>query len=789
MKGTVVGNWIIGDKIGEGGMGQVYLATHKSLGNQAAIKVLFHALANDQRFRERFYQEAQSQSSLQHPNIAQVLDYVEQDGQYFLVVEYFPGGTLADYMDRHAGPVNPALALRWIKQSLLALDYAHQNRIIHRDIKPSNIMLDGRNEAHVVDFGIALVMGGRRMTSTGMAIGTAEYMSPEQITNPKGVDHRTDVYSMGIVLYEMLTGRIPFEAETEFIVKAAQVNDPPPPPCSINPSIPAALEQLVMKALAKDPNYRYVSCGEFLRVIEAFEQTGQGPVFDPVSTIRPKTTVEKPKTTVEPQPPPPLRTQQKTSPKPSKSGKWILALAAVLVLIFLAGGAGVYYWMNSPSKLDRYFKMRDALETNRPWSQVESEYRQKVGKGPSDTLDYGMLIEALMRQHKYAEAEKMALTAISKEPNEPLWSDLLGDALSSQSKKEEAEKAYKKAADSETVPAERHVYSGDNWRIQGNNALAETDYREAVKLKPDRPLLKIILADILEAEKKWPEAESLIREAIRLSPNNASHHGSLASNLLAQEKTEEAEREAREAVRLNSYDSEHRVLLGRMLEKQNKTEDAITEYKQAVELNPQEANYHNVLGVALGKVNRWDEAEIEHAEAVKIDPDNGVSQFNLGVARYGQEKWASAETPLREAVRLESDYAPAHGYLALTYFQQEKWAPAERSFRRAIELDPENAYYQNRFGRTLIKLGDPSNWGEAELAFRRATEQEPNVAAYHSDYGDALVLQLSLLKIEMKLEAARDEYQKAVDIEPNNQNYIQKRDQAQQALDEMKQQQ
>src|SRR5262245_57375966 len=151
MRGTVVGNWIIGDKIGEGGMGQVYLAKHNSLGSHVAIKVLFHALANDPKFRERFFQEAQSQSSLKHPHIARVLDYVEQSGQYFLVVEYLEGGTLAEAIDRSKGLVEIQKALQWTMQALSALDYAHQRGIIHRDVKPSNIMLDREGNAHVMD--------------------------------------------------------------------------------------------------------------------------------------------------------------------------------------------------------------------------------------------------------------------------------------------------------------------------------------------------------------------------------------------------------------------------------------------------------------------------------------------------------------------------------------------------------------------------------------------------------------------------------------------------------------
>src|SRR5262245_55943194 len=229
MQGTVVGNWIIGNKIGEGGTGHVYLAKHSLLGSYAAIKVLFHALANDPKFRERFFQEAQSQASLKHPHIAQVLDYVEQNGQYFLVVEYLEGGTLAEAINRAKGPIEIHKALQWSKQALSALDYAHRRRVIHRDVKTSNIMLDHEGAAYVMDFGIALVMGGRRITSTGMGIGTAEYMSPEQITRPKDLDHRTDVYSMGIVLYELLTGRVPFESEAHFPGPTAHVNEPPAP--------------------------------------------------------------------------------------------------------------------------------------------------------------------------------------------------------------------------------------------------------------------------------------------------------------------------------------------------------------------------------------------------------------------------------------------------------------------------------------------------------------------------------------------------------------------------------
>jgi serine/threonine protein kinase len=277
MQSATVGNWITERPLGEGGMGRVYLARHQHLNTLAALKVLYASLTNDQSFRDRFLREAQTQSQLQHPNIARVIDYIEQQGQYYLVVEYLSGGTLAEVIDDTHGPIDISCALAWTKQALYALDYAHQRGVIHRDIKPSNLMFDEAGNLKVMDFGIALVMGGRRLTSTGVTMGTPEYMSPEQIARPKEVDHRTDVYSIGIVLYEMLAGRAPFGGDSDFAIRAAQVNSPPPPLRYTNPAIPEALEQAVMKALAKDPNQRYSGCGEFINALERFSTSGPLP--------------------------------------------------------------------------------------------------------------------------------------------------------------------------------------------------------------------------------------------------------------------------------------------------------------------------------------------------------------------------------------------------------------------------------------------------------------------------------------------------------------------------------
>lgn len=266
MVGRRIGSWILGRELGRGGMGAVFEAHHVSLRTRAAVKVLSPGLETEESFRQRFRREADLQAQLRHPNIARVLDYLEDGGHWFLVVEYFERGSLAALLSHES--VSRQQSFAWAQQALAGLSHAHHKGIIHRDIKPANLLLTDNGEVVVADFGIARAPGGASLTTTGIVVGTPQYMSPEQIVTPDRVDHRSDIYSLGIVLYELLAGRKPFDSGSQFAILQAHVSEPPPSLRAIDPTIPPGFEAVVMRALAKNAADRYPDCESMARDLD-----------------------------------------------------------------------------------------------------------------------------------------------------------------------------------------------------------------------------------------------------------------------------------------------------------------------------------------------------------------------------------------------------------------------------------------------------------------------------------------------------------------------------------------
>ncbi len=271
LEGQNLGKYRIMEPLGQGGMARVYRAYHPKLDRYVAIKVLRSDLVSEEEFLARFRREAQAVAGLRNPNIVQVFDFDEQDEIYYMVMELLQGDTLKAYLNsyRSRGEMMPLGDMVKILVDVLdGLSYAHGEGIIHRDIKPANIMLSRRGQAVLTDFGIIQIIGGTNYTISGALMGTLNYMAPEQGLQGK-CDARSDLYSVGIVFYEMLIGHTPFDADTPLAILMKHVNDPLPLPCQVNPNVPEPFERVVLKTLSKKPDDRYQNAAEMKQALIA----------------------------------------------------------------------------------------------------------------------------------------------------------------------------------------------------------------------------------------------------------------------------------------------------------------------------------------------------------------------------------------------------------------------------------------------------------------------------------------------------------------------------------------
>jgi serine/threonine-protein kinase len=266
--GQSVGSYRIVELLGQGAMATVYKAQHSLLDRFGALKVMHQFLINDPHFIESFEREAQIIARLDHPNIVPVYDYAQHEGSRYLVMKFIEGISLQTVLED--GPLELADIRRVLAAIADALDYAHAQGVLHRDIKPSNIMIDRRSTPYLADFGLAqAIENDEGDATTGRIVGTPAYIAPEQATKDAVIDNRADLYSLGVLLYQLIVGRVPFKGTTVAEILHKHRTEPPPRPSALNPEVPSQLDKMLLRALAKDPDKRYDSGAEMTEAFEA----------------------------------------------------------------------------------------------------------------------------------------------------------------------------------------------------------------------------------------------------------------------------------------------------------------------------------------------------------------------------------------------------------------------------------------------------------------------------------------------------------------------------------------
>jgi len=641
------GKYRILGKLGQGGMATVYKALHVGFDEVRALKVIQPELASDPSFVKRFGQEAALTRRLQHPNAVRVEDIDQaDDGRPFMVMEFIEGESLKDVIQRQA-PLPVRRVCRIAEQVAGALEAAHQLGIIHRDIKPANILLtrssrNGEDEevAKVLDFGIAkikevhLAAGGATLTRTGTSIGTPAYMSPEQAMGPTsaGLDGRADLYSLGVVMYEMLTGDLPIKGESEVQMLIGQVNAAPQPIRTVRPELPEGISAIVMRCLEKDPARRPASGAALIALINAFE-TGAAATAAPdemptVATARPA----------------PVETPGAVPPRDTSRRFGVAVLLALVVIaIAIAGSLRHFGTRRKPVVRTSTASVPPAASLQRPAPNATPP-RPPVppARTPQETPP------------AVRKAERPEIPHPGTEPGSKLADDIQG------------------ALKAGPFDAATNKQVKDIWRQaselmkKGDFDGAAAQYQRLGQLRPGLgPAVAALTALAAQgasagaARQRGARAGELAGAVTRYSleaslhPDIAQNHYKLGTALGQAGDLEGDLREQQEALRLDPGLAAAHVERGSVLARQDSWEDATREYREAIRLKPGLAEAHSGLGDALGHMGDLQGEIVEERIAIQKAPYLAVAHFRLGTALEREGETADALDEYRRAAQLQ----------------------------------------------------------------------------------------------------------------------------------------
>lgn len=726
-----LGDFLLLREVGRGGMGVVYEAEQRSLGRRVALKVLPFASTLDPKLLQRFKNESLAAAHLQHTHIVPVYATGCERGVHFYAMQFIDGQTLAAVIgELRCSPEPPSAkgrahfrtVARLGVQAAEALEHAHQQGVIHRDIKPANLLVDGRGQLWVTDFGLAHYQSQGGLTMTGDLVGTLRYMSPEQaLARRVALDHRGDVYSLGATLYELLTLEPAFAATDRQELLRQIALEEPRPPRRLNKAAPPELETIVLKAMEKNPADRYATAQELADDLERFLKD------EPIRAKRPS-----------------LAQWSRKWARRHQPVVWSAAATLLMTLAVLAGSVGWVVGDRTARRAKAAADLRAAVEEAQQWRR-EGQWPRALaaarraeamlddgGAGPALAESVRVLLAELAEEEADArfvgllDKIRLAQTEVDVDRSRFVIEKALpeyrrvfgesgflpgalspGEAAAMVRRRPEAIRQALVASldhwlqmaisrDAPEVGWLRRVLAAadsDPWRQRLRALLKSRDLPALVKLAREAdatqsPAALIILFYALRARGAHDKGVALLRRAQGMFPGDFWVNQELGEALreCRPPRHEEAVRFLTVAVALRPENAGARLNLGVALRVCGRLDEAVAAYREAIRLRPDYAMAHNHLGGALLHMGQLDEAEAALRRAIALRPDRADAHFNLGLVLWRKGRLDEAAAAYREVIKREPEYAEAHCNLGLVLRKQGQAGPARDALRRGHEL-------------------------------------------------------------------------------------------------------
>jgi serine/threonine protein kinase/tetratricopeptide (TPR) repeat protein len=751
-----IGPYSIQKKLGAGGMGEVFLAKDVRLGRQVALKLLDPSLTGDAQSRQRFLREARLASTLDHPNICTVHEVGEANGRPFIAMQFVEGETLKQTIGGQPMSLESLLSISL--QVADGLAAAHAQGIIHRDIKTRNIIVTQRGQAKVLDFGLAKLLpaedGGSRteMTMSGVVLGTPASMSPEQARGER-VDHRSDIFSFGVVMYEMATGHIPFDGKTSADVISALLKEAQKPAAELNSQIPARMSALIDRALAKEPADRYQSIPEMVADLRQVVSDigGLDRVFNSSEGVTPPVPFKQPAVT--------------GSLSRGIRNRTAAVLFGGLVLLMVGVALAIYFSRREQPLPTKPIKSIAVL----PFKPLVVESRDEVLElGMADTLISKLshikqvTVRSLSSVRQYTDVKQDSVAAgreqkvdavlegniqrsddkvrvtvrlVRVADSEPIWTDqfdaritdifAVQDSISERVanalavKLSNEEKSLLSKGSPQNPEAYRLYLLGRyhlNKSTDDGIKKALENFRQAIDSDPNYALAYVGLADAyiaqgsfdaLSPKETFPKAKQAVLQALQLDDQLAEAHVSLANAMFLYDwNWAGAEDEFKRALAINAGYSDAHQMYGYFVSAKGRSDEALREMQQAQELDPLSLPKTIAVGEALHMAQRYDEAIAAFQKTLELEPNSGFAYWALGRAYTEKGMYAEAVTAFQKSIPLSGDSPDETASLGCVYARSGRKAEARKIVEDLKELSKRRYIAASVIAQLYVALGD-----------------------------------------------------------------------------------